>query len=282
MANAVAEILARVVVLRDTPVIPAAMAAELFGVETREVVQAIKRNPKKFSDIHAFEATSEEADLLRSQGVISNPRRGGSRAAPWLLTQKGVMRLATVLNTPRALDATDLMIDVFTEVHAQLRAGATSIQLANPARLTPGVDRVDKAATLRTRLLDSLDSLLTATIDTRRQRTVADELGDFGANVLSDLRARLRSRELANEKLSAETLLILEQSRDLAERREVELRQSHAETERTTLQNVLTKIDIVEKLLELTQRLEPNAVLTLLPTFDTPEALEAPTEEGSN
>ena len=97
----------RVVRLRGEPVMLAADVARAFGVETREVVQAVRRNPQKFSDRHAFRPTDAELEPLRSQGVIS--RKGW---APTVLTQKGVVRLATVLNAPKALEATDQIIDL--------------------------------------------------------------------------------------------------------------------------------------------------------------------------
>jgi len=79
----------------------ASAVAESFGVETREVVQAVKRNPEKFTSIHAFELTPEEQAFLTSQGVISKPGRGGGRALVWVLTQKGVVRLATFADRRR-------------------------------------------------------------------------------------------------------------------------------------------------------------------------------------
>lgn len=274
MSQDVSEVLHRVVVLRGEPVVVAKLAAELFGVQTREVVQAIKRNPEKFGDAHAFQADADEWALLRSHGVISKPGRGGSRVAPWLLTQKGVMRLATILSSPRALQATDLMIEVFLEAHAQLRAGASKIQFANPERVTQDDATPKRFSLLKNQLLDALQELLNATIDSRREKTVADEISETSGALLDHIKAGLRTRDLENEKIKADTVLILEQARTVADRRETEIRQASAETERVILQNVILKIEIVERLLQLTSQMEPNSAVAALPMFTAPLIIE--------
>ena len=119
-----AVIAGQVVMLRGLPCLLNSAVAEGFGVETREITQAIRRNPKKFREEHAFELTPDEVKVLTSQGVIPKRKgRGGSSAVPWAITQKGVARLATVLNSEKALEATDLIIDVFVEVYQQVASG---------------------------------------------------------------------------------------------------------------------------------------------------------------
>lgn len=112
-----------VIVLRGVPVVLDTRVAEAFGVPTRQINQAVRRNPLKFGSQHRFQLTQAEVDDLKSQNVISNGGRGGRRYLPFAYTQKGVARLATVLDTPQALAATDRMIDLCTEVYQQLASG---------------------------------------------------------------------------------------------------------------------------------------------------------------
>jgi len=75
--------------LRGYHVMLAAKVAEVFEVETRQIVQNIKKNNKKdpplFPERYAFEITKQEH--LKSLGVIPKPGRGGSRALPWVITR---------------------------------------------------------------------------------------------------------------------------------------------------------------------------------------------------
>ena len=81
--------------LRGYHVMLAAKVAEVFEVETRQIVQNIKKNNKKdpplFPERYAFEITKQEREHLRSLGVIPKPGRGGSRALPWVVTRKGTI-----------------------------------------------------------------------------------------------------------------------------------------------------------------------------------------------
>ncbi len=107
--------------------------AHAFGVETRAVNQAVSRNERKFSEDHTFQLSEQEVEHLTSQGVMPKPGRGGSRTAPWVFSMKGVARLATIINSPQALRATDLIMDVFIEVWKQVSQGSTEIAISNPS-----------------------------------------------------------------------------------------------------------------------------------------------------
>ena len=78
--------------------------AALYEVETRVLVQAVKRNLERFPKDFMFQINNQEVAVLRSQSVISNPPgRGGRRSAPYAFTEQGVAMLSTVLNSPRAI-----------------------------------------------------------------------------------------------------------------------------------------------------------------------------------
>src|SRR5882672_9393800 len=87
----------RILQLRGERVMLDADLAALYGVETRALTQAVKRNRERFPGDFMFQLTAEEAAHLRSQTVISNPSRGGRRYAPYAFTEHGVAMLAAIL-----------------------------------------------------------------------------------------------------------------------------------------------------------------------------------------
>lgn len=76
--------------------------AELYGVETKRLKEAVRRNLDRFPSDFMFELTSDEFQSLRSQFATSN-KRGGTRYLPFAFTEQGVAMLATVLNSPAAI-----------------------------------------------------------------------------------------------------------------------------------------------------------------------------------
>jgi len=76
--------------------------AELYGVETRALNQAVKRNNARFPNDFAFRLTNVEAEWLVSQNVIPHRKYlGGS--LPYAFTEQGVAMLSSILNSPRAI-----------------------------------------------------------------------------------------------------------------------------------------------------------------------------------
>jgi ORF6N domain-containing protein len=76
--------------------------AQLYEVETRALLQAVRRNPARFPADFAFQLTAKEFDDLRSQSVIPRLGWGGRRYAPWAFTEQGVAMLSSVLRSDRA------------------------------------------------------------------------------------------------------------------------------------------------------------------------------------
>ena len=85
---AVDAIASRIVYLRGLRVILDADLAALYGVETRAVVQAVKRNHARFPEDFMFQISGDEWADLRSQIVISSLGHGGRRSAPYAFTEK--------------------------------------------------------------------------------------------------------------------------------------------------------------------------------------------------
>jgi hypothetical protein len=99
----VARITQSILFLRGYKVLLDADLAALYGVETRVLLQAVKRNLERFPDDFLLQLTAEEWTTLRSQSVISNADRGGRRYAPYAFTEQGVAMLSSVLNSKRAI-----------------------------------------------------------------------------------------------------------------------------------------------------------------------------------
>jgi hypothetical protein len=245
------------------PVVTNARAAEIFGVDTREVTQNIKTNPEKFdrfSRRYAFELTEDEARALQSAGLIPRPGRGGARARPWLLTRKGVMRLATVMRSPRATEAVDILIDVFDEVAEQVMQGRHSVTIAQPSRLLPPAGDDGRSAGFRRKLLDRLEDLLDTVIDRREQVTFRDAIQEASRDTYNALTAILQKGSLQNERTAAETAEILERVRDIFERRMSDLEDAAQAREAKAIQIARDKLDLIERSLDLSRQLEPSAV----------------------
>jgi hypothetical protein len=100
--------------------------AALYNVETRALVQAIKRNPGRFPPDFMFQLTDEEWTALRSQNVISKGR-GGRRYAPYAFTEHGALMLSSILKSETAEEIGIVIVRTFVQLRALL---ATNKDLA--------------------------------------------------------------------------------------------------------------------------------------------------------
>lgn len=86
--------------------------ALLYNVETRTLIQAVKRNSRRFPMDFMFQLTNEEWDALRSQNVTSKGR-GGRRYAPYVFTEHGALMLSSVLNSETAAEVGLVIVCTF-------------------------------------------------------------------------------------------------------------------------------------------------------------------------
>ena len=77
--------------------------AGLYGVETKRLIEQVKRNLDRFPDDFMFQLRKDEAAALRSQIATSNTGRGGRRYAPYVFTEQGVAMLSSVLRSKTAI-----------------------------------------------------------------------------------------------------------------------------------------------------------------------------------
>jgi len=109
--------------IRGEKVILDADLAELYGVETRVLVQAVKRNPERFPEDFLFQLTPEEFTVLRSHYVTSRGW-GGRRYTPYAFTEQGVAMLSGVLRSPRAVQVNIEIMRAFVKMRQMLSSHA--------------------------------------------------------------------------------------------------------------------------------------------------------------
>jgi hypothetical protein len=133
----------RIVRVRGHKVLFDADLAVLYGVDTRVLVQAVKRNASRFPPDFMFRLDTEETTRLRSQIVISNGRaRGGRRHSPYVFTEQGVAMLSSVLRSPRAIQANIQIMRAFVRLrelmvtHAALMRKIDAMEKKYDSRFT--------------------------------------------------------------------------------------------------------------------------------------------------
>lgn len=135
--------------VRGHKVLPDSVLAELYGVKTKALLQAVKRNLSRFPGDFMFTLTAkewvslndqekaafpEEKRTLRSQIVTSKERRGGRRYAPHVFTEQGVAMLSSVLKSERAIDVNVAIMRAFVQArrllatHHELAAALVQLQ----------------------------------------------------------------------------------------------------------------------------------------------------------
>ena len=88
--------------------------AELYGVETRVLNQAVRRNIERFPEIFMFRITQAEFKILMSHFVTSS--WGGTRKLPYVFTEHGIAMLSSVLKSKKAIQVNIQIILIFTKV----------------------------------------------------------------------------------------------------------------------------------------------------------------------
>lgn len=94
--------------------------AVLYEVETKRLKEAVRRNMSRFPADFMFELTDDEFQKWRSQFVISNDDKMGLRYAPFAFTEHGVLMLASILNSERAIQVNIQIVRIFTKMRELL------------------------------------------------------------------------------------------------------------------------------------------------------------------
>lgn len=105
-------IIKKILLLRGEKVILDVHLAELYGVETRALKQAVKRNASRFSDDFMYELDNTKIDQVVSQNVIPHKKYLGG-AKPFAFTEMRVAMLSSVLRSERAVNLNILIVRTF-------------------------------------------------------------------------------------------------------------------------------------------------------------------------
>ena len=115
------EITRAILVLRGHRVLLDSDLAALYGVETRVLNQAVRRNTERFPEDFRFQLTAAEAAASRSQSVTLKPGRGQNiKFLPYALTEHGAIMAATVLNSRRAVEMSIYVVRAFVQLRELL------------------------------------------------------------------------------------------------------------------------------------------------------------------
>jgi len=106
----------RIFVVRERQVMLDEDLADLYGVETKRLIEQVKRNLDRFPEDFMFQLRKDEAAALRSQIATSNAGRGGRRYAPYVFTEQGVAMLSSVLRSKTAVAVNIEIMRAFVEL----------------------------------------------------------------------------------------------------------------------------------------------------------------------
>jgi hypothetical protein len=120
--------------IRDEKVMLDSDLADLYGVDTRTLMQAVKRNIDRFPSDFMFQLSIKEDTSLRSQSVISK-NRGGRRYPPYAFTEQGVAMLSSVLRSERAIKVNIAIMRTFVQLRQMMQSNE---------KLSKQLDNMDK------------------------------------------------------------------------------------------------------------------------------------------
>ena len=116
------ELASRIIAVRGQRVILDADLARTYGVATKILNKAVKRQGVRFPNDFCFQLTQKEFESLRFQIGTSNIGRGGRRYRPYVFTEHGAIMAATILNSPRAVQMSVFVVRAFVKMRAMLVA----------------------------------------------------------------------------------------------------------------------------------------------------------------
>ena len=116
--NLLPQVEEKIITLRNQQVILDCDVAELYGVETKRINEAVNNNPEKFPDGYIFELENKEVISLRSKisTLKSNGRGQHSKYLPKAFTERGLYMLATILKSPRAVQTTIAIVEAYAKL----------------------------------------------------------------------------------------------------------------------------------------------------------------------
>ncbi|OGP49964.1 MAG: hypothetical protein A2Y79_14720 [Deltaproteobacteria bacterium RBG_13_43_22] len=150
-------------IIRGRRVMLSSSLAELYGVEPRVLMQAVKRNIERFPEDFMFQLTMEEFQNLKSQIVISS-WGGLRRARPYAFTEQGVAMLSSVLNSQRAIQVNITIMRVFVRIRQM-----TATQKALAGKLVELEERIQDHDEQITDIFKAIRQLMAPPVKPKRK-----------------------------------------------------------------------------------------------------------------
>jgi hypothetical protein len=149
--------------IRGEKVLLGQQLAELYGVQVKVIMQAVKRNQERFPRDFAFQLTRQEFTNLKSQ-IVTSSWGGLRRAMPYAFTEQGVAMLSSVLRSERAVQVNVAVIRAFVNLRRLIATNETlARKLAELERRLEGHDKSIKS------LFDAIRELMVPPPKSKRE-----------------------------------------------------------------------------------------------------------------
>ena len=148
--TSIAEIEKHIFIVRKQKVMLDSDLALIYGVETKSLNQAVKRNLNRFPDDFMFQLSEIEGESLRSQFVTSNKTRGGRRYLPYVFTEHGALMLGNILNSETAIETSIQVVRSFMRLremvisHSELSKKLSSLETKYDSQFKVVFDAIQK------------------------------------------------------------------------------------------------------------------------------------------
>lgn len=139
--------------------------AELYGVETKALKRAVRRNLNRFPEDFMFEMTKEELNNWRCQFGTSNSIKMGLRTQPFVFTELGVAMLSSILNSEQAINVNIAIMRIFAKLRSFLLLEKGLNDRMN--RLESGTNKVFKIVFER---LDSIEAVVDSKLPSTKKK----------------------------------------------------------------------------------------------------------------
>ena len=113
-------VVSKIYLIRNMKVMLDRDLAELYGVETKRLKEAVRRNITRFPEDFMFEMSKEELKNWRTQNATSKSDKQGLRYPPFCFSEQGVTMLACVINSERAIQVNIQIVRIFTRMRNML------------------------------------------------------------------------------------------------------------------------------------------------------------------
>ena len=168
-------IIRRIYIFRGQKLMVDRDLAELYGIETKVLNQAVKRNIERFPKDFMFQLNVKEFENWRSQTVTSNSEKMGMRRSPYVFTEQGVAMLSGVINSPKAIDMNIAIMRAFVETRKLLHSNK---KIAEQIKLL--FDRIGEHDVQLGTIYDAIENLMDEKTETKVKKINWEERERIG------------------------------------------------------------------------------------------------------